>query len=196
MAGLSALSLSAQVVRFNLGGGFTTPRNQTGDRVNEPGWNGTAGIGLHAPVLGVRAEYQYNHFGINAPTLSSLGYPDGTMRIHSVTLNPQIELPWFGPVRAYAIGGGGYYRRTVEFTAPTTATFLGFDPFFNVFYPVAVPANQVLSSFTQQKGGINGGFGFTLGGDRVKFYAEARYHHIYTRPQPTTMIPVTFGIQF
>jgi hypothetical protein len=118
------------------------------------------------------------------------------MRIQSVTLNPQIELPWKGPVRAYVIGGGGYYRRTIEFTAPTLATFSGYDPFFNIYYQQTVPANQVLSTYTVNKAGINGGVGLTFGGNRLKFYAEARYHHIYTQPNATTYVPVTFGIQF
>src|SRR5437870_3521674 len=78
----------------------------------------------------------------------------------------------------YIVGGGGYYRRTVEFTQPTTEIITAFDPFYG-FFPAAVPANIVLGSFTQNKGGLNGGAGVSVrirGDSSASFFAEARYH--------------------
>jgi hypothetical protein len=67
------------------------------------------------------------------------------------------------------------------------------------FVNVPVPANLVLSSFTQNKGGWNvgGGVSFRVKGDsNFKVYAEARYHYIYTTPVQTTILPVTFGLRW
>ena len=84
--------------------------------------------------------------------------------------------------------------RHVEFTQPTIATFTAFDPFFGVFFPVGVPANQVLLQYSTTKLGVNGGAGLAFG-HKVKFYAEARYHQMYTR-NATSFLPVTFGIRW
>src|SRR5258706_15825965 len=81
----------------------------------------------------------------------------------------------------YLIGGPGVYHRHVEFTQPTVATFTAFDPFFGFFFPVAGPTQQVLLDFSTTKLGVNGGGGVTFKvGERAKFYAEARYHQMYT----------------
>jgi hypothetical protein len=40
------------------------------------------------------------------------------------------------------------------------------------------------------------GFSIPLGSSKVKLFAEARYHHMYTRPHATTMIPVSFGLRW
>jgi len=63
---------------------------------------------------------------------------------------------------------------------------------------VNVPANQVLQSNCVYKGSVNGGMGFStpLGSSKVKLFAEARYHRMYTRPHATTMIPVSFGLRW
>ena len=63
---------------------------------------------------------------------------------------------------AYLIGGGAFYRRTQEFTQPSLAAVTAFDPFFG-FYTAAVPTTQVLSSYTVNKPGVNGGAGIAFG---------------------------------
>ena len=87
----------------------------------------------------------------------------------------------------------------LEFTEPTIATVTLFDPFYGVFFPAAVPANTVLGSFTQNKGGLNIGTGIEakLREDgQTKFFAETRYHYIYTSPRATKILPVTFGLRW
>jgi len=37
---------------------------------------------------------------------------------------------------------------------------------------------------------------FKLGRSNVKAFAEARYHHIFTRNVATDIIPVTFGFRW
>ena len=190
----------SEVPRFSgsIGGGFTTPVYGTGRRF-DPGWNVEAGGGVNASrYLGVELQFNFNDLGVNGTTLSNLNFPDGAMRMWSVTLDPVIHFAPSNRFNPYIIGGGGIYHRTVEFTAPTVATVTGFDPFFGIFFPVDVPANQVLASTSVYKGGVNGGMGFSvpLGSSKVKIFAEARYHHMYTRPRATTMIPVSFGLRW
>jgi opacity protein-like surface antigen len=184
---------------FNVGGGFTEPVVHTESRANT-GWNITAGGGLNfTPYFGVSAEFGYNRLGLSTALLNAVGVPDGNGHIYSVTLEPTVHLNPHGRFGAYLIGGGGFYRRTIEFTQPTVGTVTLFDPFFGVFFPAAVPATQVLASFVQNKGGLNIGGGVEArvkGDSNVKIYAEARYHYIYTTPIRTTVLPVTFGLRW
>jgi hypothetical protein len=101
------------------------------------------------------AHFNFNSFGINTTTLNNLGFPGVDVRIWSVTLDPIVHLNPRGPVDFYLIGGG-IYHRLQEFTTPTVGTVTGFDPFFG-FFPVAVPATQVLAPYSVNKPGANGG---------------------------------------
>jgi opacity protein-like surface antigen len=184
---------------FSVGGGPSSPVDNTSGRLNL-GWNATvgAGVNLH-PRVGLLAEFGFNNFGVSTQELTAIGVPDGSARIYSVTLNPIIRFNPGGRFDAYVMGGGGYYRRTLEFTEPTIALDTAFDPFYGVFFPVAVPTNTVLGSFSQNKAGINGGGGvsFRIRDDsNAQVFAEARYHHIYTTPVSTPIIPVTFGFRW
>jgi hypothetical protein len=97
--------------------------------------------------------------------LIAVGVPGGNAHIYSVTLEPTVHLNPHGSFGAYLIGGGGFYRRTIDFTAPTVETVTLFNPFFGVVYPAAIPATQILASYTQNKGGLNVGAGVEI---RVK----------------------------
>jgi opacity protein-like surface antigen len=198
---LIAFSMSAQEVppfTFNIGAGFTNPVGNTGSHL-DTGWNIGAGAGYNFnSVFAVKAEFQYNDFGINRATLLNIGVPDGSVRLWSLTLNPVVHLnPHRGPVDVYVTGGGGLYHRTQEFTAPTIATVTGFDPWFGFFFPVSVQANQVLASNTVNKPGFNVGMGLSFGTKwKAKAYAEARYHRMFIGDFHMDYLPVTFGIRF
>lgn len=182
----------------NIGGGFTQPVGRLDNRV-DMGWNVKGGVGWNFnDYVGAVAEFQYNGFGLSGNYLSQIAVPDGNARVWSATLNPVVRVNPRGPVGMYLIGGGGFYQRTVEFTQPSSAPVTIFDPWFGGFYNTLVPANQVLGSFTQNKAGVNGGVGFTFGLPRTtgKFFAEARYHYVFTNPTPTRYIPVTFGFRW
>jgi hypothetical protein len=153
-------------------------------------------IGHH---FGVLVDFMFNDFGSNRTTLNDQQVPDGTTRVWAFTLDPIVHLTGEDkPVDFYLTGGGGIYHRTVEFTQPALATVPVFDPFFGIIYPANIVTNEVLASFSNYKGGLNigGGFSFRLGSSHAKLFAEARYHHMYTRPTPTTLLPVTFGIRW
>ena len=184
---------------FHLGGGFTEPTKYAVDRFDR-GFNITAGGGVNlVPHFGVVGEFGYNQLGLTRAALNAAGVPSGSGRIYSLTANPIFRFNPQGRFDAYAIGGGGYYRRTVEFTAPTISVVTAFDPFYGVFFPAAVPTNAVLGSFTQNKGGLNIGGGFTVrikGDSNTKIFGETRYHHLFTTPLRTSILPVTFGLRW
>jgi len=181
---------------FNAGAGFTTPIGSTGNRL-DTGYNFDLGAGVNFnSAVGALVQFNYNGLGINRSTLDAIGFPGGDVRMWSVTLNPIVHLNGKGPVDVYLIGGGGLYHRTLEFTQPAVVSAVGFDPFFG-FYPVAVPANQILASYSVMKPGVNAGAGVAFGTKwRAKFYAEARYHRMLFRNTHTDFIPVNFGFRW
>jgi opacity protein-like surface antigen len=192
-------SFAQSPLSFSIGGGPTIPAKHTGSRF-DTGFNLTAGLGIH-PMrrVGVMAEFGFYNMGITRTALNNIGVPNGSGRVYSLTLNPMVHLVPRGPFDAYIIGGGGYYRRTVEFTEPATGVATAFDPFYGIYFPVEFATNNVLGSFTQNKMGVNLGAGVAvrLGQDsRSTIFAESRYHYIYTSPIRTSILPVTFGFRW
>lgn len=197
---LLAASVSAQEVprfSFDLGGGFTQPVGNTGRHLDE-GWNIRGGAGINfSQYVGAMVQLDYNRFGINGTTLNSAGFPGGNVSVFSATLNPIVRLTPRGHFDVYLIGGGGLYRRAQEFTQAGLAAVTAFDPFFG-FYHTAIPTTQILSSYTVNKPGVNGGAGIAFGTKwHGKFFAEARYHRIFmSNDAHTDYIPVSFGFRW
>jgi len=162
------------------------------------GWNFNAGGGINiSNPLAIVAEFGYNSFGISDQALSQLNVPDGNTRIYSVTINPMLRIGYDHKFGGYLIGGGGCYRRTVEFTQPTTAIVPFYDPWWGFFGQAAIPADQVIGSRTVDVGGWNVGGGFTFGNAQgPKFYTEARYHWMNAGAHNTTVLPITFGVRW
>jgi hypothetical protein len=199
MGFLIAGTLNAQETprfAFNVGGGFTQGVGRTGTHLDD-GWNIQAGAGYNfSSYVGAMVQFNYDNQDINGTTLNNLGFPGGDVQLWSFTLDPIVHLNPKGPMDVYLIGGGGIYHRRQEFTAPTVATFTAFDPFFG-FYQAAVPANQVLASYSVNKPGVNGGVGVAFGTKwHAKLYAEARYHRMFVGNYHTDILPVSFGIRW
>jgi opacity protein-like surface antigen len=185
-------------VAFNIGAGFTTPTAVAGDRLDR-GWNiaGAIGYNFH-PNFALTADLAFNNMGVNRTTLNALSFPNGSVKVWSATLNPVVHLVPRSPVDVYITGGYGFYQWRQQFTTPTTQTFTGFDPYFGILYPVAVPVNVVVSSNVINKGGFNGGLGVAFGTKwKAKAYAEARFHRmIMGTDHYVDLIPVTFGLRW
>jgi hypothetical protein len=178
---LFAATMGAQEVSrftFDVGGGFTQPVGNTGRHLDE-GWNVRGGAGFNfSQYVGVMIQ-------------------DGNVSVFSATLDPIVHLTPRSHFDVYLIGGGGLYRRTQEFTQPGLAAVTAFDPFFG-FYTAAVPTTQVLSSYTVNKPGVNGGAGIAFGSKwHGKFFAEGRYHRIFmSNGLHTDYVPVSFGFRW
>lgn len=155
----------------------------------------------------------YNALGATDENGNSLTELGGYTHDWSFTLNPIINFYTSDTWGAYAIAGLGYYHKTANFTTPGEGVYC--DPFYGCY---TYEADQVVDKYTSNAFGVNGGLGVTYRFSRfssTKFFAEARYvwtdnskrpfdvsgttSYFNAFPQnsdPTTWIPITFGVRF
>jgi hypothetical protein len=192
------------------GAGFTAPVGNTAHGWETWGYNLKAGAGWNfTKHFGALVEYQFNRNKIPGSTLTQLAIDSGSsvpfggnVNTWSFTINPIFYLPVTKKTGAYVTGGGGFYRKVTNFTAPV----LSISCYFYC-YVGYVPTTIAHSSSNQ--GGLNIGAGFywkVLGEDsNAKLFAEARYlwvdSPVASIQNPygsgtSSLIPVTFGIRF
>ena len=215
---------------FEAGGGFTAPLGNDvsggftsligdGNRYGSVTWGGNLMVGAgwnFTKNFAVLGEFMYNDNKIPGKTLAALYNQDfasqgvtsigGNVLTYSITAEPVFY--YFNSNKhsyaGYVIGGGGWYKKTTNFTTPVESCdyFYGYCGYFN----------QTFSSFSDNAGGLNIGTGvsFKPFGEysRAKLFAEARYIWVDTprynlnsttgNPHTGTeeLIPVTFGIRF
>jgi hypothetical protein len=182
---------------FHAGAGYTSLVGPITHSLDN-GWNIQAGGGyMFTPNFGLIGDYHYFGLGVPMSVLNSLSVPDGSAWVHALTFGPEIRLAPDSKIDPYIIGEAGWYRRTVQFTRPTTATVTAFDPFFG-FFPAVIPANQVLGTIQRDGFGGNAGVGFAvrIREGRAKVFAEARYHYAMHARRDTQIVPFTVGIRW
>jgi len=183
---------------FNIGGGYSPLLGPVSDRLNN-GWHMRVGGGVRASShFELNGEFSYHGFGVSPALLAEAGTPSADAHLWSITADPKLRLRGAHHFDPYLVGTVGYYRRTVNFTAPTLAPVTLFDPFFGVLFPALEPANIVLGSVTRSGigGGAGLGFNFRLGASRTKLFVEARYEYAATGAVPTRMLPATVGLSW
>ena len=140
--------------------------------------------------------------------MSANGIPNigGSVHTQSVTAEPVFY--YFNSDRhnfaGYLIGGGGYYHKSTNFTAPVEEESL---------YGVYV-VNQTFTSYSDNELGFNLGTGVSIkpfGSDsRAKLFAEARYTFVNSPRESAAdltngnvlhtgteeLIPISVGIRF
>jgi hypothetical protein len=181
----------------NLGGGYTPVVGRLGDTL-EGGGNVQVGGGFNFNrYFGVLGTFSFNHLGVARSALNTLEVPDGQARVYSFTVDPKFTVP-FTRGSFYVVAGGGWLRRTVEFTRPTVAETIIFDPWWGYFGPALVPANQILGTITQDTGVWDVGVGFNVPLPRtgLKMYIESRYYDGLTDNTHTMLVPITVGIRW
>jgi hypothetical protein len=183
----------------DVGGGVSPLTGAISDKLNT-GWNFTASGGYNfSSCFSTSVRYTYNGFGIARSVLTEAQVPDGNARLWSVTAEPRLRLSkGESAIAPYLVGGVGYFRRTIEFTQPTVATTVLFDPIFGFLFPALVPVDQVIGRISRSGIGGNAGFGMEarLGHTGLKLFGEARYQYADTGRIPTRMVPITFGIRW
>lgn len=188
---------------FELGGGFNAP---IGNDIPYITWGGnfTLGVGRQfTPRIGALVEYQFIDDKLPGAFLWAVGTPGGNTHMWSFTVDPIIYLH---PVNqkgwnAYAVGGGGYYRKTTNFNTSVPVVYCGYFGFCVGGYE-----NATVASFSSNQGGANIGFGFThtIGEGRAKYFAEARYLWVDSPISSSTevgtgttgLLPVTLGVRW
>ncbi len=166
--------------------GFSTPANPIATRLNE-GWNFAGGVGMTKDYVGVMADFVFADFGMNQAALANAGARKGSQRFWGVSVDPVFHVNERGPVDFYVTGGLGLYGLNTSLRA-----------YSNQAGPSGV-RYDLISSDTIARPGVNGGAGFSFSLDptsNVKFFIEARYHHIFTRAQGSSFVPVTVGVRF
>lgn len=188
-------SLGAQEVSrfsFDLGAGFTQSVGNTG-RYLDNGWNlkGAAGYNF-SQYLGVLGELGYNSMGVNNAALTGLGYPGGGIKVFSATIDPIVHLTPRGHFDLYAVGGGGLYHWSEQFSAPTGTV----TPIFTGSLPIVIPNSG--DNYSVNKPGWNAGMGVAFGTKwHGKIFAEARYVHVFLNNNMRgDFVPVTFGFRW
>ena len=133
---------------------------------------------------------------------NELGVSQVKGRLYSVSANLLWGVPLTNKVSAYAIGGGGWYRRSLE--AQNTVLQAGSvcEPGWlwwsiectNGIFPTQV----TVGTRSSDAGGFNigGGLTFRVGTSSTNIYAEVRYHKAFTANIDTTVLPVTFGLRW
>lgn len=208
-------------IAFVGGAGLNVPVANTG-KFYTPSYTVTAGAGYNFnKMFGVLGEFHYDHMGVTGgsiayeyntlmnnygATADDLAGLDANAHFIAVTVNPVVtyssDRSRFG---AYATAGGGYYRKTTNFTLPAEGTAC------NGYFCETYESNQTFDSATANGYGFNGGFGLTYkisSFSSERLFVEARYHwmkigtdanntdvFIYNR-RNSEYIPVTAGIRF
>jgi hypothetical protein len=201
VCGLLVQPATAQGYNINIGGGPGFPVSRTSDFAGTS-YNFVAGAGpnlsAHAKFVG---EFMFHGLPVRQSVVNQLDIPSAKAKLYSFTGNVLVGT---GDIEksAYLIGGGGWYRRTVE-TRQTV--FQGGEVcapawvWWNVHCVNGVfPADVTISSDSSNAGGFNigGGFTFAIGSSGAHLYTEVRYHHAFTDGVETTVVPLTFGVRW
>ncbi len=183
---------------FNIGAGFSPLLGDIHSRLNN-GWHVTGGAAYRVNhYFSLGGQVMYNGFGVSPRVLAEAAVPDGNSHLWAFTAQPMLQFAPDHSFDPYVVGGVGYYRRVIQFTQPTVAQIDIFDPFFFGFYPVLVPANQVLGTITDDGIGGNAGVGINwrIGDSSAQVFLEARYHYADIGSIVTRMLPITLGVRF
>jgi hypothetical protein len=190
--------LADEHATISVGGGLTTITGNNAGKLDHGGNFEVGGGYFFNSYVGVTGNFMFNQLGITGKELALLNQPDGNARVYSLTIDPTVRFPLGGRVSVYFLAGGGYLRRTVEFTQPTLAQTIVFDPWWGFLGPALVPVNQVLGSVTSNSGAVDvgGGINFPMPRTRLKLFMEARYFHGFTSKTSTSIVPIVFGLRW
>jgi len=201
LAGWFTQAAVAQNFNFNIGGGPGFPLSSTGDFAGIS-YNFVAGGGPNlTPHVKLVGEFMFHGLPPLQNVLDQAGVPSGKGRLYVLSANVMVGT---GNTRrgVYLIGGGGWYRRTIEAQATQFRAGEVCAPvlaWWNVQCVNGIfPTNVTIASNTSSAPGFNigGGFTFSPWQSAPYFYTEVRYHRAFTGKIDTTILPLTFGIRF
>ena len=164
----------AQGAEFSLGAGASIPLSNYGDAV-KTGYHGLVGISF-APSsfpLGIQFDGQYHRLKQDA----SVGNRTSQIIMGTGNLIYKFKTSEGSKFRPYLIAGGGIYNFKLV---------SGND--------VAGPGVGNTGN-TTTKFGLNAGAGFDIKAGGVGFFAESRFHDVFTTGPNTKFIPITVGIR-
>ena len=199
---LLVLPARAQSFNFNFGAGPGFPLSTTADFVHNS-YDLVVGGGpnLRAHVR-MNAEFMFHGIPVHQDIIKQVGVSDIKGRLYALSGNLMIGTSIGGTKGAYLIGGGGWYRRTLEAKQTVLQRGTVCAPFWEWWNVQCVdgiyPTDVTVGSRTVSAPGFNlgGGLTFGLGESRANLYLEVRYHRAFTRSVDTVVLPLTFGVRF
>lgn len=191
-----------QSFNFTFGGGPGFPLGTTKDFVHNS-YNLVLGGGpnLRSHVK-LDAEFMFHGIPVQHGIVKQLGVSDIKGRLYSLTGNVLIGTSIRRSSSVYLIGGGGWYRRTLEAKQTVLRQGTVCIPFWEWWNVQCVdgvfPTDVTVASRTVSAPGFNvgGGLTFGIGESPANFYIEMRYHRAFTHTIDTVVLPLTFGIRF
>jgi hypothetical protein len=199
---LLAPTASAQRYNLNFGVGPGFPLSETSNFA-KTSYNLVAGGGLNLHThVKINAEFMFHGLPVQESIINRIGVSDVKGRLYSLTTNLILGTSIGGGKTAYVIGGGGWYRRTLEAKATVLEAGSVCVPFWTWWNVQCVngvyPTEITVGSRTSSAGGFNlgGGLGFRLGDSTANIYTEVRYHRAFTRNGDTIVLPLTFGVRW
>ncbi|HEY9137109.1 MAG TPA: hypothetical protein VIM67_02485, partial [Terriglobus sp.] len=128
-------------IAFMAGAGLNVPTGNTA-KYYTPSWTIAAGAGINFNrMFGILGEFHYDRMGLTAGSINyeynnllnliqQYGYTaddlagfDANAHVLSLTIDPVVNFSDpRSKVGAYVTGGGGWYRKTTNFTLPTAQT--------------------------------------------------------------------------
>lgn len=198
---LLTLPSAAQGFNFNIAGGPGFPLSRTSDFAHTS-YNFVVGGGPNLiDHVKLNAEFMFHGLPVQHNIIQQLGLSDVKGRLYSLTGNLIVGSSIGGRKNAYLIGGGGWYRRTIE--AKQTVLSVGevCEPWWwwdAQCVNGIVRSEATVGSQSSSAGGFNfgGGLMFQLGESTASFYTEVRYHRAFTKNVETSVLPLTFGIRW
>jgi len=209
-------------IAFMAGAGLNVPVGNAA-RDYTPSWTISAGAGINLNrTFGILGEFHYDHMGVTSGAIdyeynnllewieqngydpSELAGFDANAHVLSLSINPIINFSdQNSRLGAYVTGGGGWYRKSTNFTLPTAQTGC------NYYYCSTFYTTYNFDSYTSDTFGWNAGFGLTYklsDFSSERLFVDARYHWAPFKngnaeffpfnAQHTGYIPVTVGIRF
>lgn len=190
----------AQGYNFNIGSGPGFPVYPTSSFAHTS-YNFVTGGGVNpAGHIKINAEFMFHGLPVQHSIIQQSGFSDVKGRLYSLTGNVLVGTGASKSV--YLIGGGGWYRRTLEAKQTVLVAGTACVPAWASWsIPCAngvVSEDMTVGSRTTSAPGFNvgGGFTFRLGDSSANFFTEIRYHHAFTKSVETTILPLTFGIRW
>ena len=127
---LLALPACAQSFNFDVGGGPGFPLGTTADFVHNS-YDFVVGGGPNLrPHIKMNVEFMFHGIPVHQSIIQQAGVSDIKGRLYSLSGNLMVGTSAGGKKGAYLIGGGGWYRRTLEATQTVLnwAVLAGFYP--------------------------------------------------------------------
>ena len=192
----------SQNYNFNIGSGPGFPLGPTNSFGNIS-YNFVTGGGVNVTTHAkLTAEFMFHGIPVQKKIVDQLGLSDVKGRFYALTANLLIGTPIGHGKAIYVIGGGGWYRRTLEAKQTIFQAGTVCSPYWSWWGEECVngifATDVTVGSRTSSAPGFNIGGGLThqLGESPAHIYVELRYHLAYTRNVHTELLPLTCGIRF